>query len=59
MYSIGDGLDHYRRLIAGAGDHLSPDGAMLIQFHRDVVEAERSELPWLLSRLESLVTAAA
>ena len=59
VYSTGDGLDHYRRLIAGAGDHLSPDGAMLIQFHRDVLEAERSELPWLLSRLESLVTAAA
>jgi release factor glutamine methyltransferase len=59
VYSTGDGLDHYRRLIAGAGDHLSPDGAMLIQFHGDVLEAERSELPWLLGRLESLVTAAA
>ena len=59
VYSSGDGLDHYRRLIAGAGDHLSPDGAMLIQFDGDVLEAERSELPWLLGRLESLVAAAA
>ena len=59
VYSTGDGLDHYRRLIAGAGDHLSPDGAMLIQFHGDVLEAERSELPWLVGRLESLVAAAA
>jgi len=59
VYSTGDGLDHYRRLIAGAGDHLSPDGAMLIQFHDDVLEAERSELPWLVGRLESLVAAAA
>jgi release factor glutamine methyltransferase len=59
VYSTGDGLDHYRRLIAGAGDHLSSDGAMLIQFHGDVLEAERSELPWLLGRLESLVAAAA
>ena len=59
VYSGGDGLDHYRRLIAGAGDHLSPDGAMLIQFHGDVLEAERSELPWLIGRLESLVAAAA
>jgi release factor glutamine methyltransferase len=59
VYSTGDGLDHYRRLIAGAGDHLSAGGAMLIQFHGDILEAERSELPWLLSRLESLVAAAA
>ena len=59
MYSTGDGLDHYRRLIAGAGDHLSRSGAMLIQFDGDVLEAERSELPWLRGRLESLVAAAA
>jgi release factor glutamine methyltransferase len=59
VFSSGDGLDHYRRLIAGAGDHLSPDGAVLIQFHGDVLEAERSELPWLVGRLESLVDAAA
>jgi release factor glutamine methyltransferase len=59
VYSSGDGLDHYRRLIAGAGDHLSPDGAMLIQFHGEVLEAERSELPWLVGRLESLAVAAA
>jgi release factor glutamine methyltransferase len=59
VYSSGDGLDHYRRLIAGAGDHLTPDGAMLIQFDGDVLEAERSELPWLRARLESLVAAAA
>jgi release factor glutamine methyltransferase len=59
VYSSGDGLDHYRRLIAGAGDHLMPDGAMLIQFDGDVLEAERSELPWLRARLESLVAAAA
>jgi methylase of polypeptide subunit release factors len=59
VYSSGDGLDHYRRLIAGAGDHLSADGAVLIQFHAEVLEAERSELPWLAGRLESLVAAAA
>jgi release factor glutamine methyltransferase len=59
VFSSGDGLDHYRRLIAGAGDHLSPSGAMLIQFDGDVLEAERSELPWLRGRLESLVAAAA
>ena len=59
VYSSGDGLDHYRRLIAGAGDHLSAAGGVLIQFHGDVLEAERSELPWLVGRLESLVATAA
>src|SRR6476469_1136773 len=48
VYSSGDGLDHYRRLIAGAGDHLTPAGGMLIQFDGEVLEAERSELPWLV-----------
>ncbi|HEX7526374.1 MAG TPA: methyltransferase [Gaiellaceae bacterium] len=59
VFSAGDGLDHYRRLIAGAGDHLAADGAVLIQFQGKVLEAERSELPWLVGRLESLVAAAA
>ena len=59
VFSGADGLEHYRRLIAGAGDHLAREGAMLIQFQGDVLEAERSELPWLLGRLESLVAAAA
>lgn len=59
VFSTGDGLDHYRRLIAAAGDHLSPLGGMLIQFDGNVLEAERSELPWLLTRLESLVATAA
>ena len=59
VFSSGDGLGHYRRLIAGAGDHLAPDGGMLIQFRGQVLEAERNELPWLLARLESAVAAAA
>jgi release factor glutamine methyltransferase len=59
VFSTGDGLDHYRRLIAGAADHLADDGGVLIQFDGEVLEAERSELPWLRGRLESLVAAAA
>jgi release factor glutamine methyltransferase len=59
VFSTGDGLDHYRRLIAAAGDHLSADGGMVIQFDGNVLEAERSELPWLRARLESLVATAA
>jgi len=59
VFSTGDGLDHYRRLFAGAADHLVDDGGVIIQFHGDVLEAERNELPWLRARLESLVAAAA
>jgi release factor glutamine methyltransferase len=59
VFSDEDGLGHYRRLIAGADHHLSPAGGMLIQFQGEVLEADRSELSWLRSRLESLVAAAA
>jgi release factor glutamine methyltransferase len=59
VFSAGDGLDHYRRLLAGAGDHLTEDGGVLIQFQGEVLEAERSELPWLRARLESLAATAA
>lgn len=58
VFSTGDGLDHYRRLIAGAADHLAPTGGVIIQLHGDVLEAERSELPWLRSRLDSLAAVA-
>jgi release factor glutamine methyltransferase len=59
VFSTGDGLDHYRRLLAGAADHLADEGGVLIQFQGEVLEAERNELPWLRARLESLVAAAA
>jgi release factor glutamine methyltransferase len=59
VFSSGDGLDHYRRLLSGAGDHLAAAGGVILQFDGQVLEAERSELPWLRTRLESLVAAAA
>jgi release factor glutamine methyltransferase len=59
VFSTGDGLDHYRRLLSGAGDHLAEGGGVILQFDGQVLEAERSELPWLRTRLESLVSAAA
>lgn len=59
VFSTGDGLDHYRCLLAGAADHLATDGGVVIQLHGEVLEAERSELPWLRSRIESFVAAAA
>src|SRR3954452_10577684 len=54
VFSTGDGLDHYRRLLSTAADHLTNDGGVLIQLHGVVLEAERSKLPWLRSRMESL-----
>jgi len=59
VFSSGDGLDHYRRLLAVAADHLRSDGGLVIQFRGEILEAERSELPWLRARLEGLVPAAA
>ncbi len=59
VFSTGDGLDHYRRLLAGAADHLKPDGGLVIQFRGELLDAERSELPWLRARLESLALSAA
>jgi release factor glutamine methyltransferase len=59
VFSTGDGLDHYRRLLSGAGDHLAASGGVILQFDGQVLEAERSELPWLRTRLESLVADAA
>jgi release factor glutamine methyltransferase len=59
VFSTGDGLDHYRRLLAGAADHLVANGGIVLQFQGAVLEAERSELPWLRSRLEALVPTAA
>lgn len=59
VFSGPDGLGHLRRLLAGAADHLSAEGGVLIQYRGQVLEADRSELPWLTARLESLVAAAA
>jgi hypothetical protein len=59
---LGDGdddeLERYRRLLAGAADHLAPDGGVLVRYRRQILEAERSELPWLTARLEALQAAA-
>lgn len=59
VFSTGDGFDHYRRLLAAAADHLTADGGVIIQVPGEVLEAERSELPWLRGRLEALVAKAA
>jgi release factor glutamine methyltransferase len=51
IYSPGGGLEHYRRLLAAADEHLAPGGALVIQLHRDVLQATREELQELRRRL--------
>lgn len=58
VFSTGGGLDHYRRLLSAAGDHLRDGGGVILQYDGSVFEAERSELPWLRGRLEALAAAA-
>jgi release factor glutamine methyltransferase len=44
VFAPGDGLDPYRRLIAACRHRLAPDGALLIQLHREVRTATAAEL---------------
>ncbi len=43
-----DGLDVVRKLIAGAREHLTPEGLLLVEvgYNRDIVEAAFPELPF-------------
>jgi release factor glutamine methyltransferase len=59
VFSTGDGLDHYRRLLAGAADHLADGGGVLLQVDGRLLEAERSELPWLRRQFDELIPTAA
>jgi HemK-like putative methylase len=53
IYGPGDGLVHYRRLLDAAAERLAPDGALLIQLHREVLAAERHDLDALCRRLDA------
>jgi HemK-like putative methylase len=53
VFSTGDGLDHYRRLLTAARDHVVDDGGVLIQFDGEVLEAHRSQLRELRATLEA------
>ena len=44
VFAPGDGLGHYRRLLAAAASVLRPDGALLIQLHRRVLAMGAAEL---------------
>jgi len=57
VFAAGDGLGHYRRLLAEAEPRLSPGGAIAIQLHRRVFIAEREGLAALRATLAELVPA--
>lgn len=44
VFAAGDGLGPYRRLVAASAERLRGDGALVIQLHRRVLAASRSEL---------------
>ena len=47
LFSAGDGLGPYRRLVDAAEPVLAEDGVVLIQLHRELITARRDELPEL------------
>jgi release factor glutamine methyltransferase len=54
VFADGDGLHPYRLLIAASATRLRPDGSLVVQFHRRILAAERSELSQLQTTLEEL-----
>jgi release factor glutamine methyltransferase len=58
VFSSGDGLDLYRRLVAAARTKLAPDGTLLLQLQGQVVVADAAELPTLAAELPARARAA-
>ena len=52
VYAPGDGLGPYRRLLAACAERLDSDAAVIIQLHREVLEATVADLPALQRSLE-------
>jgi release factor glutamine methyltransferase len=59
LFSDGDGLAPYRRLLGACACRLGANGAVAIQLHRRVLTATRDELPRLLGAAEALHRTAA
>jgi release factor glutamine methyltransferase len=55
VFTVGDGLGPYRRLLAAAEEKLRPDGAVAIQLHRRVFLVEREMVATLRTMLPELV----
>jgi HemK-like putative methylase len=53
VFGVDDGLDAYRRLITAAATKLTPQGTLVVQFHRRVLVARRAQLGELRRILES------
>ena len=53
VFADGDGLGHYRTLLAGAAQKLARGGAAIIQLHRRVLVAERERLEDLAAMLHA------
>jgi release factor glutamine methyltransferase len=60
IFSPEGGLGLYRRLLSAADERLDAEGALIIQFRRELLKADRSRLHALRDRLElaALVPAA-
>jgi release factor glutamine methyltransferase len=56
VFSAGDGLDLYRRLIAAGTRQLTEEGSLVIQLYGEVVEARRDELARLGRRIGALMS---
>jgi release factor glutamine methyltransferase len=52
VFARGDGLEPYRRLLETAEERLDPEGAVVLQFRRNVLVASRGRLDVLRARLE-------
>jgi release factor glutamine methyltransferase len=52
VFAPADGLTPYRRLLDAAEQRLTPEGAVVLQFRRDVLQAGRARLRLLCARLE-------
>ena len=52
VFASGDGLGPYRRLLEACATRLRGDGRVIIQLHRQVLEATKAELPALQARFE-------
>jgi len=58
VFALGDGLGPYRRLLAACAERLGDNAAVIIQLHRQVLQAIVSELPELQASFAPLEQAA-
>lgn len=57
VYAPARGLAHYDRLLECAEERLTPEGVILIQFHREILTSDHDGLAALRARLERIQSA--